>query len=163
MALHRVQGINFALLSIYEQERIPIEILVNKIDVEIDRALINRYKHNLRYSVVYVDLDDTLILNGVVNVNIMRFLTQCINSGIRIVLLSKHLADIDQTLKKYRLNGFFHEVVLLEQSNNKADYIRESDAILIDDSFRERKAVSDKLDIFTFDCNMIEMLIDERG
>ena len=39
MALHRVLGINFALLSIYEQERILLTILANHVDVEIDRAL----------------------------------------------------------------------------------------------------------------------------
>ncbi len=52
MALHRVQGINFALLSIYEQERILLNILVNNIYIQIDRALVNRYSHRLKYRVV---------------------------------------------------------------------------------------------------------------
>ena len=56
MALHRVQGINFALLSIYEQERVPLKILLNSVDVEIDRALVNRYSARIKYSTVYVDL-----------------------------------------------------------------------------------------------------------
>jgi len=163
MAVHRVQGVNFALLSIYEQERIPLETLVNRIDVEIDRALVNRYRHQLKYSVVYVDLDDTLILNGMVNVDLVRFLYQCINEGIRIVLLTKHTADVDQTLRKHRLTGIFDEIIQLEQSASKSDYIHESDAILIDDSFSERKAVNEKLGILTFDCSMVEMLIDERA
>ncbi|MBC1258927.1 ATP-grasp domain-containing protein, partial [Trichormus variabilis] len=47
MAFHRVQGINFPLLSIYEQERVPIEIINNKFDLTMDRALINRYTHNV--------------------------------------------------------------------------------------------------------------------
>ncbi len=163
MAVHRVQGVNFALLSIYEQERIPIEILVNRVDTEIDRALVNRYKHELRYSVAYIDLDDTLILNGIVNVNLVRFLYQCINKGIRIVLLTKHTTDIDRTLSKHRLTGIFDEIIHLAQSDTKADCIHESDAILIDDSFGERKAVNEKLGILTFDCSMLEMLIDERA
>lgn len=162
MAVHRVQGINFAILSIYEQERIPVEILLNTVDVEIDRALINRYRHNVTYSVVYVDLDDTLILNGVVNVNLVRFLYQCINKGIRIVLLSKHTSDIDLTLRKYRLTGIFDEVIHLAQTDIKSDSICERDAILIDDSFSERKAVKERLGILTFDSSMLEMLLDER-
>jgi hypothetical protein len=162
MAIHRVQGINFAILSIYEQERVPVEILLNTVDVEIDRALINRYRHNVTYSVVYVDLDDTLILNGVVNVNLVRFLYQCINRGIRIVLLSKHTSNIDLTLRKYRLTGIFDEVIHLAQTDIKSDSICERDAILIDDSFSERKAVKERLGILTFDSSMLEMLLDER-
>ncbi len=163
MALHRVQGVNFPLLSIYEQERIPIQILTNDIDVQIDRALINRYKHQLRYSVVYVDLDDTLILNETVNLDLVKFLYQCINKSTRVVLITKHASDVQQTLRKYRLTGIFDEIIHMDQSSNKADYIRESDAILIDDSFSERKNVSERLGILTFDCSMLEMLTDERG
>lgn len=162
MATHRVQGVNFALLSIYEQERIGLEILVNKVDVELDRALVNRYRHQIKYQVVYVDLDDTLILNDSVNIDLVRFLYQCINKKIRIVLLTRHASDIYVTLKKYRLIGVFDEIIYVARPINKAEYIRESDAIFIDDSFSERKAVSQKLGILTFDCSMLEMLLDER-
>ena len=163
MALHRVQGINFALLSIYEQERILLNILVNNIYIEIDRALVNRYSHRLKYSVVYLDLDDTLILNECVNSSLAHFLYQCINENIRIVLLTKHDGDVQQVLKKHRLSELFDDIVHLERTACKADYIREDDAILIDDSFSERKSVSDKLGILTFDCSMVEMLINERA
>lgn len=163
MALHRVQGINFALLSIYEQENIFLRILANDVDMEIDRALVNRYSHKLKYSVVYLDLDDTLILNNCVNINLVQFLYQCINGRIRIVLLTKYSGDLKQALREHRLSELFDEIVQMERTACKADYIREPDAILIDDSFSERKAVNDKLGILTFDCSMIEMLINERA
>ncbi len=162
MAVHRVQGVNFALLSIYEQARVPVEILMSNGGIEISRALVNRYSCQPNYSAAYVDLDDTLILNGMVNVCLIRFLYQCINKGIRVNLITKHSDDLNQTLEKYRLAEIFDEVIHLEQSDDKAEYIRENDAILIDDSFDERKAVSRKLGILTFDCSMLEMLIDER-
>lgn len=162
MALHRVQGVNFALLSIYEQERMPIGILLNQVTVEIDRALVNRYRHSVRYGTVYVDLDDTLILNGAVNVQLVAFLYQCLNAGIRIVLLTKHEADVDQTLRNYRLVEIFDEIIHIDQPAEKWNFIREPDAILIDDSFSERKSVSERLGILTFDCSMLEMLMDDR-
>jgi len=162
MAVHRVQGVNFALLSIYEQERIPLEIQINRSDIEIDRALVNRYRHKLNYKVVYIDLDDTLIVNGTVNVNLVRFLYQCINKGIQIVLLTKHTTRIDQTLRKYRLSGIFNEIIQIKKSESKSDYIHDNSAILIDDSFSERKNVNEKLGIPTFDCSMLEMLLNER-
>jgi len=162
MALYRVLGVNFALLSIYEQERIPFEILVNSINVEIDRALVNRYKHSLEYRTVYIDLDDTLIQDGLVNVDLVRFLYQCVNEGRQIVLLTKHTGDVEALLRRHRLWGLFDDIIQLDASANKADYIQGPDAIFIDDSFSERKAVANLHKIPTLDCSMIEMLIDER-
>lgn len=162
MALHRVQGINFPLLSLYEQERIPLSILTNDAFVEIDRALVNRYRHDIRYCTVYVDLDDTLILNDGVNLMVIRFIYQCINKGIRVVLLTKHAADVGQTLKRYRLEGIFDDIVHIDKAHDKGDFIQEREAILIDDSFSERRSVAEKRGIYTFDCSMLEVLLDDR-
>jgi hypothetical protein len=163
MALSCARGINLPLLSVYEQARVPLEMLTNELDVEIDRALVNRYKHNLRFSTVYVDLDDTLVLNGLVNTNLVRFLYQCVNSRIRIVLLTKHASDVHATLRKHRLSELFDEVTHIDRLAEKSDCIQERDAILIDDSFSERRLASRKLGIATFDCSMVEMLLDDRG
>jgi len=162
MATHRVLGINFALLSIYEKEGVDIEIMTNNNDVEIDRALINRYKHNIRYSKVYVDLDDTLIVNNVVNTQLIRFLYQAINKGCKIILLTKTKNDVENILKKWRLNTLFDEIILLKEDDSKADFIDPEEAIFIDDSFSERKSVFERHKIPTFDCSMVELLIDER-
>jgi len=53
--------------------------------------------------------------------------------------------------------------VHLQRDKCKAECIRERDAIFVDDSFRERTAVSEKLGIPSFDCSMIEMLLDYRN
>lgn len=163
MACHRVLGVNFPLLSIYEEQRIPIGILTNAMEVEIDRALINRYRHNLKYAKVYVDLDDTLVLNGRVNVRAVAFLYQCVNRGIPVVLLTRHTEDIDRTLRRFRLSGLFDQVVHCPRPRCKSDCIAEADAIFIDDSYSERKLVADKLGICTFDCSMLEVLMDDRA
>jgi carbamoyl-phosphate synthase large subunit len=162
-ALHRVLGVNLPLLSLYEQERVPIQIMTNNLVVDIDRALVNRYSHNVRFSSVYVDLDDTLILNGKVNTQLVRFLYQCLNAGKRLVLVSKHADDIGGTLRRHRLTGLFDEIIHCDHAACKADFIVETDAILIDDSFSERRAVRAARDILTFDCSMLEMLIEERA
>jgi len=162
MALHRGLGVNFALLSLYEQERIPITILRNDMYLEIDRSLVNRYRHDLKYSTVYVDFDDTLIVNGQVNSELIQFLYQCINAHIRIILITKHAEHIHTTLQRYRLSGIFDEVIHLPRTDHKSDYIDPSGAILIDDSFSERKAAEAKLGILTFDCSMLEVLLDHR-
>ncbi|MBN3962533.1 ATP-grasp domain-containing protein [Nostoc sp. NMS8] len=163
MAFHRVQGINFSLLSIYEQENIPIEVMTNTFDVELDRALINRYKHYIEYKTVYVDLDDTLVINGKLNLILIQFLYQCINNSKKIILLTKHIGDINEFLKKYRIKDIFDNIIQIDKSAYKANYIFEKNAIFIDDSFTERKSVNTKLSIPTFDSSMVEILLDYKG
>lgn len=163
MALNRVLGVNFPLLSLYEQKRLPLRIMTNPIQVDIDRALVNRYHHNVRYSTVYVDLDDTLIFKGAVNAKLVAFLFQCANQKIKLILLTRHTAEVQQTLLHYRLAGIFDEIVRVPpRPACKSQFIKETNSILIDDSFSERHATASKLGIPTFDCSMLEMLMDDR-
>lgn len=162
-ALHRVLGVNFPLLSLYEHLRMPVELAPNDIDVRLDRALVNRYAHDLRYGHVYVDLDDTLLVDGAVNTRLVAFVYQCINAGRRVVLITRHAQEVADTLGRFRLSGLWDEIVHIEdQAVDKADHIGEPDAILIDDSFRERRVARARLGIATFDSSMIELLIDDR-
>jgi hypothetical protein len=162
MATYRVVGVNFPLLSIYESDGYEIDVMTNINDVEIDRAIINRYKHNIKYEKVYVDLDDTLVINDEVNTQLIKFLYVCITTGYRIILISKTLSNINRIMKKYRITNLFDEVILLKQDESKADFINPKGAIFIDDSYSERKSVFNRHKIPTFDCSMIEMLIDHR-
>jgi carbamoylphosphate synthase large subunit len=162
MAFHRVLGVNFPLLSLYEQERTPLEILVNPLEIEVDRALTNRYSQSVTFRSVYVDLDDTILLKGRVNVSLVRFLFQCINDGKHLVLLTRRAEDLDVTMRRHRLTGLFDEIVRVGPLDEKANHIKDHDSIFIDDSFSERKRVSERLGILTFDCSMIELLRDDR-
>ena len=163
MSTHRVQGVNFPLLSLYEQLRIPVQILPNPVEVEVDRVLVSHYRPVVAYDTVYVDLDDTLILRGRVNLPVVRFLYQCVNGGKRLVLLTRHAGDPEATLRRHHLAGLFDEVIRLEAAEDKAEFVRAPSAIFIDDSFRERKAVSERRGIPTFDASMLELLFDERA
>lgn len=162
MATHRVLGVNFPLLSIYEKEGFEVDIITNENHVEIDRALCNCYKHDIHYNKVYVDLDDTLIIKNKINTQIVKFLYQAVNEGCQIVLISKTVNNIRSYLKKWKLECLFDEVIILNKDDNKSDYIKPENAIFIDDSFNERKSVFMRHHIPTFDSSMIEMLIDFR-
>jgi carbamoyl-phosphate synthase large subunit len=74
MAAHRVKGVNFALHSLYEAMRAPVQICPLTCDMEMDRALTNRYKHNVNCTDVFVDLDDTPIGRGKLNVDLAAYL-----------------------------------------------------------------------------------------
>lgn len=164
MAFHRVQGLNFPLLSLYEHAGMPVEVLVNKgMTVQLDRALINRYRHDLRFRSVYIDLDDTLLVRDAVDLVVVSFLYQCVNSGVKVILVTKHAGDLEQTLQRHRLSQLFDKIIHVRGDEEKSEVIPDRDAIFIDDSFSERLAVHRRVGIPTFDLSMVEMLIDYTG
>ncbi|WP_217915154.1 ATP-grasp domain-containing protein [Miltoncostaea marina] len=161
-ALTRAMGVNLPLLSVYEALRVPLEVAPNGLRVEIDRALVNRYRHDLRYSAVYVDLDDTLVVRGRVQARLVALLYRSIDEGRRVVLLTRHRGDLAATLRRHRLSELFDEVVRVADDEEKADHVREPDAILIDDSFRERRAAGER-GVAAFDLDAVELLEDDRA
>ncbi len=161
MAAHRVVGINFPLLSIFEAERLPLLVQPLKGIVELDRSLGNRYRHSFEFATLYIDLDDTLLVNDRINILAVKLIFQCIEKKIKVVLLTRHQGDIKQTLEKYRLSGLFDVIVHLSKGESKASHIKSSAAIFVDDSFSERMDVAAHCNIPTFDCSMIELLTEQ--
>lgn len=161
-ALSRVHGVNLPLLSLYESERLPVQVVPGDYSVEIDRALVNRYRHNIRYQTLYVDFDDTLVIHGRLNVELVKLLYQGINRGVRLVLLTRHNGDLTSQLRRWRLDNLFDEIFHLKPTDTKADFVKEKDAVFIDDSFAERKAVHDKTGIVSIDPSMIDLLFEDH-
>lgn len=161
MALARAKGVNLVLASLFDSFGLEVEIFSNEYDITIDRALQNSYQHNLTYSKVYLDLDDLVVLEGKVNPAVMAFVYQCVNKGVEVCLLTRHKADLDATLKKHRLQNTFDEVIWVKGDDEKFLYIKDKDAIFIDDSFAERKKVHEECGIPTFDGHMVEVLMEK--
>lgn len=164
MALNRSLGINFPLLSIYEHEGVNISILYNEYDLEIDRALENRYKSSLTFETVYMDFDDTLIIKNRVSNIVLQFLYECIKKNKKIILITKHEGDILETLEKYKIHkGIFNEIYTLKQDELKSSYITDKNSIFLDDSFKERREVAERCKIPTFDVSMIKSLLEDKN
>jgi len=141
-ALFRAKGVNFALLSAFDAFDQDVEILVNDFDIEMDRALCNRYKLDIEYSHVYVDLDDCLIVDGKVNYELVAFLYKAIDEDKHICLITRHRGDLQATLKQYRLTQLFDEIVHVTDGRPKADFMTAEKAVFIDDSFAELKSIA---------------------
>ena len=156
-SLYRVKGINFALLSVYDAFSMDVEILMNLYDIELDRALDNKYKMDIHFSTVYVDFDDCLIINAKINIQLICFLFKCINNNKRLILITKHENNIFSSLKYYRLHTIFDEVIQINKNDSKSDLINVQDAIFIDDSFQERKKVNANTGLPVFSPDMIEI------
>lgn len=158
-SLYRSQGVNFALLSIFDTFGEDVSICTNPFLIEMDRALDNRYRIDLDFHTVYVDLDDALIVNNKLNTNLLKLLYQFLNEGKRLILLTKHSRNVGDTLMEYRISGLFDQVLQLAQCEDKSEYVTSSKAIFIDDSFAERKAVHTKRGIPVFSPDACECLM----
>lgn len=160
MALFRAMGINFILLSLFDRMNYKVSVMHNNFGSEIDRALFARYHIDAQYNYVYVDFDDTIIVDNVVNTTLMKFLYQCLNEEKKIILITKHLYNILDTLNKFAISPLiFQEIIQLTSIEQKINFIKHSDAIFIDDSFEERKCVARAYQIPTFGLDAIESLL----
>lgn len=165
MCFNRARGINFPLLSILQFQGKEVSVMINDCAITLDRCLRNRYLIDCAYDAVYVDLDDTIIVRDRLNLEMIQFLFQCVNKNKKIILLTKFLGDRDALrsyLKRWRIEGLFDEIVHVREEESKADAITLKNAILIDDSFTQRREAAQKLGIPTFDPSMIEALLDDR-
>jgi len=160
--LSRVSGVNLPLLSLYENERFQVDIPQAWYRVRVDRALENRYRHDLTYQSIYVDLDDTLVVKGHVNPDLVKLLYQELNKGKRLVLLTRHDGAVLDYLAQFRIQSLFDRVCEVGKGQKKSEFITDKSAILIDDSFSECAEVRDKIGIPVFMTSMIEGLFDER-
>lgn len=164
MAFSRALGVNLPLANLYIADGKRVSLEQQKYELIIDRSLANRYKTDIKFNKVYIDLDDTIILKNRINTDIIKFIYQCINKNIKLILISKSIEnDKNRLLKKYKLDNLFDEIIWLKEVESKANYISDKQSIFIDDSFSERLEVEKKCEIFTFEPNMIEVLLDEKN
>ncbi len=154
-------GVNFPALSLFDFMGFPVQVLLNDVQMVLDRGIETSFFLDYEYDTLYVDYDDTLIIDDKVNTTIIKIIYQSINKGRQVVLLTKHIGDLKESLSKYHLSEeMFHEIILLEPKCKKADYIKPGRAILIDNYFPERMDVKTRLGIPVFDVDAAICLID---
>ncbi len=165
MCLYRNQGINFALLSVYDKMGYDISIFNNDVNIEVDRALTNRFVIDFDYDTIYIDFDDTIINKNTVNPYVMMFLYQSINKNKKIFLITKHIKDINKSLSQYKISSdIFTQIIHISKNEEKYNYVKNYEkAIFIDDSFQERRIIHEKFNIPCYAVDMIESLIDWRN
>lgn len=163
MATHRVQGINFVLMALYEALGHPVTIGMNRSDVVSERAFTNRFLNIPEFDAVYMDFDDTLTLDEKVNIQAMQLIYQCRDKNIPVILITRHHQDPRITLESIALHaGLFSEIVWISDGTPKSKYMEKfAHPILFDDSHQERQdAFSNGYQSFGPDC--IEAFIDWR-
>lgn len=163
MGLSRNAGINFPLLTLFTFWGFDVSIIDNGYGITLDRAFYSAYRVDISYEYIYLDFDDTITIDGIVNPDVMKFIYQSVNKGKKIIVLSKHQTDlIDDMMKLHIDTGLFEDIKVIDMKDEKYKYITEKNSIFIDDSFCERKKIRDIVGIPVFDVDMIECLIDWR-
>jgi predicted ATP-grasp superfamily ATP-dependent carboligase len=164
MSLYRNKGINFPLLCLYDRLGYDVQVIENEFEIEVDRALVNRFSANITYKRVYIDFDDTITVKGKVNPFTMMFLYQCLANEKELVLITKHEGEVYETLKTLRIDpNIFEKIIHIPKDDEKYRYIvNDVPAIFIDDSFAERCKIKNHVGIPVFDIDSLECLIDWR-
>lgn len=160
MGLYRHAGVNFALLSLFNVLKVPVQVMLNDYPLQLDRCLHNRFKAELMFTRVYIDFDETLVADNRVHDRVMAFLYQCHNYGIELVLLTKHCGNIQDTLQDYCISErLFKEIIHLSSDQDKWSFIKPDGAIFIDNYWPDRRDVKNKLGIPVFDVDAVECLL----
>ncbi|MBD1427737.1 ATP-grasp domain-containing protein [Sphingobacterium arenae] len=160
MGYFRHKGVNLPLFSIFDALGMDVEITKQEFDVTLFRTTVNKYKYGFTYSHVYLDYDDTVIVNGKVNRDVISFVYQCQNNDIKVHLISKHGHHIHHDLRKFCIDpALFEEIICLPLDAKKSDFIIELDSIFIDNWYKERKEVAERHGIPCFDVDFVESLI----
>lgn len=159
MAAQRARGVNLPLMAVHDFLGRDLMVLAEPRVRTVDRNIATRAELEFEFDTVFVDLDDTLIIDGQVTPVVVQFLYQCRSEGKRIVLITRHAHDCAATLDQACLAPhLFDEVVHITDGTSKSRHMTPK-SIFIDNHFPERSAVSRALGIPVLDVDMLEFLV----
>ncbi|SDO53654.1 Biotin carboxylase [Methylobacterium phyllostachyos] len=142
----RVRGVNFMDAWLHQLSGQAVNFHVPAdFSFVYDRALYVKTIVRSEIHTLYVDFDDTLILDGSqINHRLIGILYGAkFNKRKRIVLLTRHDGIVEEKLARIGLEKFFDEIIHLKNGERKSQYVRGPDAMFIDDSYRERVDVAE--------------------
>ena len=132
--IQRLKGVNLSLLNILLEQNQILKIIDQNVFPKIapiDLGFI--------YENIYVDFDDTLILNGSINTYLMSFLEDSKRNGHKIILISRNSSNLLALIDEFGLINFFSEIIRVLDNQLKSSMINtDQNFIFIDDSFKER-------------------------
>ncbi|QWC91002.1 ATP-grasp domain-containing protein [Cupriavidus metallidurans] len=159
MVAQRARGVNLPLMAVQDHLGRDLVALDNPHVNLVERSIATRTRLDFAYDSVFVDLDDTLVLNGHAVPQTMAFLYQSKADGKKVNLITRHAFDVAETLEKAHISrGIFDQIIVITDGGSKADHIS-PDSIFIDNHFPERLEVARKLAIPVLDVDMVEFLI----
>ena len=159
--LQRARGMNLALEALHDRLGREVRPVLNELPgASADRQLTGLYRLHLHYDTVYMNLENTVTANGRVNLDTIRFIYQCRNRGVRVVLVERGPEPPERMLAQYRLDGLFDQVLWLEGTEGKSTVMTGQRAICIDAVEAERREVAKNLGLPVFAPSAIDALME---
>ena len=164
MCADRALGVNLPLLTVMDAMGLDVLIEPQAGGVEVDRALDSVYRLDLDYDELYMDFDDTLIVHGRVNRDALSLIYQCVERDIPVTLLTRHEGDIHADLRGARIcEALFARVVEVGKGQKKSACVHPGrKALVIDDSFAERRDMAEAFGVPALGVESIEALLDHH-
>lgn len=159
MVAQRARGVNLPLMAVHDYLGRSVQALASPGIEEIDRRIATRAEIRVPYTTVFVDLDETLIIDGLAVPAVLAFIYQSIADGKKITLITRHAHDVAQTLRAARIaSHLFDEIIHIQDGSSKAAHIG-PDAIFIDNHFPERRDVARECGIPVLDVDALEFFL----
>lgn len=159
MVFQRARGVNLPLMAIHDYMGRDVAALPNNDITLIDRCINTKAWLNKDYKNIYIDLDDTLIIDGLAVPKIINFIYQCIAEDKKVFLITRHEFDVNKTLEKARIcPSLFDDIYHVKDDESKSSFIDEN-AIFIDNYFYERKEVFEKTQCLVLDVDAVDLFL----
>lgn len=157
----RMRGINLIEAWLHQKSGRAVAMPQHFIpEIIIDRALYAKVDIRFRPKTVYVDFDDTIILqDGEINYKLIGLLFGLrYRCGCSIQLITRHDGVVEDKLSNLSITHLFDDVHHLKKYEPKSTVIQDTPAVFIDDSFKERNDVAKLSGVFPLPVECLETL-----
>lgn len=141
-SITRASGYNMALMSLMDHLGIDLEASRFCEVSSQTKSLHSHIRLGRGFSELFVDFDDCLMLRHGLNTGLMRLVFDCKNRGMKVAVISKHRGDLMGKLRSLGIDRVFDNVFHIGRDDRKSDHLH-ADALLVDDSFRERRQAAE--------------------
>ena len=141
MGLYRHLGVNFPLLSLYSHLGHPTQVNVVGAEIIMAKVYHNYIATDFSFSDIYVDLDDTILVDSKVNVDVLSMLYECRNRGKLVHLITRHSKNISETLRAFAISAELFDSITKVSSGSVSKstfFPTDRKIVFMDDSFSER-------------------------
>jgi hypothetical protein len=158
MVTQRARGINLPLMAVHDfMGRDVSPLPVNEVSL-VERRILTLAQLDYEFDTVYVDFDETVIMDGKAIPSTLYFLYRMLARDKRLVLVTRHAGDVSLALDQARIApALFSEIIHLKEGQKKSDFIR-GKAIFVDNHFPERLDVAQVCGIPVFDVDALELI-----
>lgn len=160
MVAQRAKGINLPLMTVQDFMERDLTLLPYSFVNSIERSIVTKPTIDLSFTKVYIDFDETIIIDNKVVPITIAFMHEMINQNKELILITRHEYNLDKTLDDNALHKkLFSQIIHIEDKSPKSNYIECKDSIFIDNHFLERLEVHEKHGIPVFDVDYLEFFI----